>query len=69
MDKNILTNRFCGVLVCTIMLFVAQAFAAAWDGSATQQATKEGDYYIIDTEAKLAWYAKNYNSGNAKLMC
>ena len=67
MDKNILTNRFCGVLVCTIMLFVAQAFAAAWDGSATQQATKEGDYYIIDTEAKLAWYAKNYNSGNAKL--
>lgn len=66
MDKNILTNRFCGVFVCAIMLFVAQAFAA-WDGSATQQATKEGDYYIIDTEAKLAWYAKNYNNGNAKL--
>lgn len=33
MDKNILTNRFCGVFVCAIMLFVTQAFAAAWDGS------------------------------------
>ncbi|MBR4679647.1 MAG: InlB B-repeat-containing protein [Fibrobacter sp.] len=66
MDKNILTNRFCGVFVCAIMLFVAQAFAA-WDGTSTAQPTKEGDYYIIDTEAKLAWYAKNYNSGNAKL--
>lgn len=67
MDKNILTNRFCGVFVCALMLFVAQAFADVWDGSATQQATKEGDYYIIDTEAKLAWYAKNYSKGNAKL--
>lgn len=66
MDKNILTNRLCGVFVCAIMLFATQAFAA-WDGTSTAQPTKEGDYYIIDTEAKLAWYAKNYNSGNAKL--
>ena len=36
MEKNILTNRFCGVFVCTIMLFVAQAFAA-WDGTSMEE--------------------------------
>jgi uncharacterized repeat protein (TIGR02543 family) len=53
-------------------LFVAcffgmgQAFAA-WDGTSKTQPVKEGDYYIINTEAELAWYGANYNSGNAKL--
>ena len=67
MDKNILTNRFCGVLVCALMLFVTQAFADAWDGFSTQEPAKKDGYYIIDSEAKLAWYAKNYSDGNAKL--
>ena len=50
----------------TCLVFVGQGFAA-WDGTSTEQPTKEGDYYIIDTEAKLAWYAKNWSQGNARL--
>ena len=55
-----------------LMLGVGSAFAA-WDGTSTEAATKDGDYYIIDSEAKLAWFSdfvnrnKNY-SANAKLM-
>lgn len=45
---------------------IGQAFAA-WDGTSKTQPVKEGDYYIINTEAELAWYGANYNSGNAKL--
>lgn len=62
MDKNILTNRFCGVFVCAIMLFVAQAFAldcktgTGWGDFLTQEASKGSDgYYQIDTPEKLAW--------------
>ena len=45
---------------------IGQAFAA-WDGTSKTQPVKEGDYYIINTEAELAWYAVNYEKGNAKL--
>ena len=61
------------------LLAVGQAFAAncaanyvppenpVWDGSTqTEPCTKDG-FYIIDNAAKLAWYAKNYDKGNAKL--
>ena len=54
------------MILMTCLVFVGQAFAA-WDGTSTEQPTKEGDYYIIDTEAKLAWYAKNWSQGNARL--
>ena len=77
MDKNILTNRFCGVFVCAIMLFVAQAFAA-WDGTSMEepeiQEIEGKNFYLINNEAKLAWFANetNKNPGarlniNAKL--
>ena len=45
---------------------IGQAFAA-WDGTSKTQPVKEDGYYIINTEAELAWYGANYNSGNAKL--
>ena len=45
---------------------IGQAFAA-WDGTSKTQPAKVGDYYIINTEAELAWYAVNYEKGNAKL--
>lgn len=45
---------------------MGQAFAA-WDGTSKTQPVKEGDYYIINTEAELAWYAANYSNGNARL--
>lgn len=77
MDKNILTNRFCGVFVCAIMLFVAQAFAA-WDGTSMEepeiQEIEGKNFYLINNEAELAWFANetNKNPGarlniNAKL--
>ena len=61
MDKNILTNRFCGVFVCAIMLFVAQAFAA-WNGSdmSRPQQDKNG-VFIIKSEAELAWFSDTTN--------
>lgn len=82
MDKNILTNRFCGVFVCAIMLFVAQAFAldcktgTGWGDFLTQEATdSDGDgYYEIDTPEKLAWLSckmkhdnKNFKTAKVKL--
>ncbi len=78
MDKNILTNRFCGVFVCAIMLFVAQAFADAWDGTSMEepeiQEIEGKNFYLINNEAELAWFANetNKNPGarlniNAKL--
>ena len=63
------------LLLTLLMLGVGSAFGA-WDGSVatTAPATETiGDktYYIIDTEAKLAWFAAQVNSGkksyNAKL--
>lgn len=77
MEKNILTNRFCGVFVCAIMLFVAQAFAA-WDGTSMEepeiQEIEGKNFYLINNEAELAWFANetNKNPGarlniNAKL--
>ena len=78
MEKNILTNRFCGVFVCAIMLFVAQAFADAWDGTSMKepeiQEIEGKNFYLINNEAELAWFANetNKNPGarlniNAKL--
>lgn len=77
MEKNILTNRFCGVFVCAIILFVAQAFAA-WDGTSMEepeiQEIEGKNFYLINNEAELAWFANetNKNPGarlniNAKL--
>lgn len=62
MDKNILTNRFCGVFVCAIMLFVAQAFAAAWDGKSMSrpQQDKNG-VFIITSAEELAWFSDTTN--------
>lgn len=64
MDKNILTNRFCGVLVCTIMLFVAQAFAldcktgTGWGDFLTESVTPDDSgFYRIDTPEQLAWFS------------
>lgn len=64
MDKNILTNRFCGVLVCTIMLFVAQVFAldcktgTGWGDFLTESVTPDDSgFYRIDTPEQLAWFS------------
>lgn len=63
MEKNILTNRFCGVLVCTIMLFVAQAFAA-WNGkSMSRPQQDENGVFIITSAEELAWFSDSSNSG------
>ena len=53
-------------LFVTCLFGMGQAFAA-WDGTSKTQPVKEDGYYIINTEAELAWYGANYNSGNAKL--
>lgn len=62
--KFVIKKYVLGVMFC--LLGIGQAFAA-WDGTSKVQPSMEGGYYIIDTEAKLAWYGANYNSGNAKL--
>ena len=81
MDKNILTNRFCGVFVCAIMLFVAQAFAldcktgTGWGDFLTESVTPDDSgYYRINTPEKLAWFAcksihdaANYAHANVKI--
>ena len=59
-------------LFVACLLGLGQAFAA-WDGSiaTTDPDTEIGSdgniYYKIETEAQLAWYAANYEKGNAKL--
>ena len=61
-------------LLLFLLLGVGQAFAV-WDGSSIEAAQVSNiggtDYYIIDTEEKLAWFAQQVNSGkvnyNAKL--
>ena len=70
-------NKF-KILVCTAcLMLVGQAFGA-WDGSiaTTAPETETGadgkTYYLIDSEAKLAWFAEQVNGGqwsyNAKLI-
>ena len=55
------------------LLAVGQAFAA-WDGvsmeAATPQVINDTTYYIIDTEAKLAWFAAQVNKvgSNGKIV-
>ena len=70
MRKNAKLYSF---LFVACLLGLGQAFAA-WDGTSKTQPAKVGDYYIINTEAELAWYAAkgsdnawNYTRGNAKL--
>lgn len=61
MEKNILTNRFCGVFVCAFMLFVAQAFAA-WDGtSKVRPQQDENGVFIITSAEELAWFSDTTN--------
>lgn len=65
------------VFILGILLAVGQAFAV-WDGSiaTTAPETETGadgkTYYLIDSEAKLAWFAEQVNGGqwsyNAKLI-
>ena len=54
-------------LLLFVLLGVGQVFAV-WDGSSVEAAQKRKidgkEYYIIDTEEKLAWFAQQVNSGN-----
>lgn len=64
MEKNILTNRFCGVFVCAFMLFIAQVFADAWDGkSMSRPQQDENGVFIITSAEELAWFSDSSNSG------
>ena len=47
-----------------LMLAIGQGFAA-WNGTTKTAATLENGYYIIDTEAKLAWFAAQVNEGHS----
>lgn len=76
MEKNILTNSLRSVFVCALMLFATQAFAA-WDGSSMEepgvQEIDGKDFYLIENESQLAWFANETNKGgkldiNAKLV-
>ena len=70
-------NKF-KILVCTACLMLVGQGFAAWDGSiaTTAPETDTGadgkTYYLIDSEAKLAWFAEQVNGGqwsyNAKLI-
>ena len=58
-------------LFVACLLGLGQAFAA-WDGTSKVEPTKSGNVCIIDSEAKLAWYAtasknNNYMKCDAKL--
>ena len=62
MDKNIRMNRFCGVFVCALMLFVTQAFADAWDGkSMSRPQQDENGVFIIKSAEELAWFSDTTN--------
>lgn len=62
MDKNILTNRFCGVFVCAAMLFVGQSFAA-WDGQESVRPEQDAKgVFLIKSEANLAWISDSTNA-------
>ena len=64
MEKNILTNRFCGVFVCALMLFATQVFAA-WNGTSMEEPSVQEidgkDFYLIENEDQLAWFANETN--------
>lgn len=60
-------NSFAKILFTFLLVLCVNSVFAAWDGTEKVEPTKEGDYYIIKSEANLAWYAKNYNMGNARL--
>ena len=67
-------SRLKTLILMSCLALVCQAFGA-WDGTSMTPATPdEKGYYIIDTEAKLAWFANEANqthqssfSKNAKL--
>ena len=55
-------NRFKTLIFMSFLALVSQAFGA-WDGTSTEPATPDEDgYYIIDNEAKLAWFAAQTNT-------
>ena len=59
------------IMFLSLVVGMGQVFAA-WDGTSREKPAKEGNYCIIDSEAKLAWYASddkenNYAQCNAKL--
>lgn len=70
-------NKLKVLTLMTCLVLVGQGFAA-WDGSiaTTAPETETGadgkTYYLIDSEAKLAWFAEQVNGGqwsyNAKLI-
>ena len=47
-------------MVAVCLLGIGQSFGA-WNGTDMEPATKVDGYYIIDTEAKLAWFANESN--------
>ncbi len=53
-------SRLKTLILMTCLVFVGQVFAV-WDGESIEPATEVGGYYIIDTEAKLAWFANESN--------
>lgn len=67
------------VFILGLMLAVGQGFAKncaadyvapenlVWNGTSTEEPCTIDGSYIIDNANKLAWYAKNYNKGDAKL--
>ena len=65
MKRNNSMTNFLMFFVC--LVFGAGQLFAAWDGSSVTKPEQEGKYFIIDTEAKLAWYASHFSEGNAKL--
>ena len=72
-------NKLKVLTLMTCLVLVGQGFAgncaadyvppenAVWDGSTKTEPCMKDGFYIIDNAAKLAWYAKNYDKGNAKL--
>ncbi len=68
---NKLCKRSIAVLLCMIMMcsgFTMTAYGqtegSAWDGSAKEEPSLEGDVYQIKTGAQLAWFADYVNAGN-----
>ena len=55
-------NRFKTLVLMAGLVLVGQVFGA-WDGTSTEPATPDEDgYFIIDNEAKLAWFAAQTNT-------
>ena len=63
-----MTKLYVYILEAALLLGFGQAFAA-WDGASKSQPAKEDGYYIVKTEAELAWFAGNCkNDGDIRLM-